>query len=397
MKKLFFFAAAALALASCSSDETTAVNQSLNQTDAIGFRTFVDGVTRAASTSDVSTGLTTFKVTAFKHGETTSPYIDDVTYNANSDTYYVNTDVATNGYGSEYYWPAVNLDFYAYAYNTAVAGQITKNAYNQFVVEPAAGPNGVYADLVFATIQDIGKTTVYDTSKKYGPDGVPLNFRHTGAMIAVKIKNTSSQLEFDVDGWKVGFLDPKATFTLSETSTAGSGTLDFSDWAETTGTESTTATVSTEYQSTFSSVTYGPGQVATDLSGEMILIPQQLTAATNYASDATAANLNGAFIAVKLRIKNHTNDEVIAEGAGNTTMWAIWPMTGEEISTGVYGWKPGRKYTYTIDLAGGGYFETNQASTDENLDPILDGAIIKFVTVNVDSWSVASGIDVNMP
>ena len=51
-------------------------------------------------------------------------------------------------------------------------------------------------------------------------------------------------------------------------------------------------------------------------------------------------------------------------------------------------WEPGKKYTYTVDLAGGGYFEENQDETtvDADLDPILDGAVIKFVSVTVDDW-----------
>ena len=394
--KFFFLAVAAVTLASCSNDETVEVNQSQKQADAIGFRPFIDNLTRASSTSDMSAPLASFKVSAFKHGDTTNPYIDDVTYTNVSDVYYVDASAPSNHFANEYYWPAAKLDFYTYAFNAAVSAQITKKAYNQFEVTPAAGPNGTYADLIFGTIQNIGKTDVYDTSKKYGADGIPLNFRHTGSKIAVNVKNTSAQLEFEVTGWKVGFLDPTATFTLSETSTAGSGTLAFSDWAATTSTETTTASVATEYQSTFSAVTFDPGATSTALSGEMILIPQRITAATKYASDATGANLNHSFIAVQLKIKNHTNDEIIADDGSGNAIWAIWPI-GDDGSSTTFNWEPGKKYTYTIDLAGGGYFETNQASTTDALDPILEGAVIKFVSVTVDNWTAASGIDVAGP
>lgn len=396
MKKFFFFAVAALALAACSNDETIEVNRG----EAIGFRTFVDNVTRASSTSDVTTGLTTFNVTAFKTGETSSPYINDITYTNVSSTYYVDASAPSNHYANEYYWPAANLDFYAYAYNSAVSSQITKKAYNKFEIEPAAGPNGTYADLVFATIQNIGKTDARadDATKKYGPDGVPLNFRHTGSKIAVIVKNTSAQLEFVVEGWKVGFLDPKGTFTLgaSETTTAGSGTLAFADWAATTDDDATVASINTEYQSTFDAVTFNPSATATALAGEMILVPQRITAATAYASDATSAKLNHSFIAVKLKILNHTNDEVIADDGSGNAIWAIWPI-GDDGGSTPFNWEPGKKYTYTIDLAGGGYFEENQAGTTDALDPILEGAVIKFVSVTVDSWSDATGIDVSGP
>ena len=78
-------------------------------------------------------------------------------------------------------------------------------------------------------------------------------------------------------------------------------------------------------------------------------------------------------------IKNNTTaGETVADATANDK-WAMWPIGG-------YNWEPGKKYTYTIDLAGGGYFETNQ-DTDADLDPILEGAEIKFATVTVDGWT----------
>ncbi len=61
---------------------------------------------------------------------------------------------------------------------------------------------------------------------------------------------------------------------------------------------------------------------------------------------------------------------------------AIWPIGG-------YNWEPGKVYTYTIDLAGCGYYETNQ-DTDADLDPILENAEIKFVSVTVDDWTAVA-------
>ena len=55
-----------------------------------------------------------------------------------------------------------------------------------------------------------------------------------------------------------------------------------------------------------------------------------------------------------------------------------------------FNWEPGKKYTYTIDLAGCGYHETN-IDANEDLDPILEGSIIKFVNVTVDSWTDYDG------
>lgn len=386
-KNYWILAAAAVALAACSNDDTITVNQGIEEANTINFRTIVDGLTRASSTSDVTTlNISSFNVTAFRHGETTDPYINDALYEESSGTFTCDT---------KYYWPSSGtLDFYAYSVNSAVASQVQKGAYNSFTFTPATDANSTYADLVFATKQDIGKSGTYTNTSaataSYGADGVPLNFRHTASKIAIQVKNTSSTMKFSVDGWKVGYLDGEGTFTLSETSTEGTGTLAFSDW-----TANTTKSADTQYSSTFDATAIAAEASATPLSGEFILVPQRITAATAYAnSGSPAANdkVNGAFIAVKLKIMNNdTNSTVIVDDGTEGTVWAIWPI-GDD-GTATFNWEPGKRYTYTVDLAGGGYYEQNK-DTDADLDKLLDSAEIKFVEVTVDTWVNPTAIDV---
>ena len=385
MKKNYFFAAlAAVALASCSNDETVA----LNQGDAITFRPLIGNVTRAASTSDVTTAnITSFNVTAFNAGTVANPYINDVVYTKNGDAYWAGGSTTAT---DNYYWPANNLDFYAYSYTDA-ASQVNKTDYHTFIVTPTAGANPTQVDLVYACLQGAGKTD-------YGATGVPLNFRHTGAKIALKVKNTATKLKFDITGWKVGFLSPSGTFTFptaSGNSTTGNNidngsgsTLATSIWSSLG-----TATVATEYSSTFStSYVAANTTTAAALSGEFILVPQTFTGASAYASSAADAKLNGTFIAVQLIIRNTDNatdgqGTVIAGGttASPSAIWAIWPISGQ--------WKPGYKYTYTLDLADGGYYDDNTDDGSEDLDPILENAIIKFVNVTVDAWDTDTNDD----
>ena len=160
----------------------------------------------------------------------------------------------------------------------------------------------------------------------------------------------------------------------------------YSDWSE-----NITQSANNQYSSSFTASTIAAkvttpseDEHETTLTGEMILVPQPINAATAYASSAANDKVNGSFIAVKLKILNAGNSAVIAADGEGNAIWAIWPIGGSAASVK---WEPGKKYTYTIDLAGGGYYETNQDGTDANLDPILGGAEIKFVTVTVDNWT----------
>lgn len=362
-KKLLILAVAGLALASCSNDETVEVNQG----NEISFRPLVNNVTRVASVDELTTtSIASFTVNAME-ASTTTPYFSNAVYTKQGDESFTCT--------AKYYWPAnENLDFYAYA--PAGNSQVTYTDYKTFTVTPTAGTDPAnQVDLVYAATK--GKNKAANAS------GVVLNFRHTGAKIVCQVQNTSTALKFGVEGWKVGYLAPSGTFTFADANTdgqnTGSGTtLTFGQWGS-WGTKS----VDTEYASTFTKVDIAASASATPLSGEMILVPQALTAATDYAATTVNAKLNGTFIAVKLYILNAADSKLIAGGgttASPTTIWAIWPIGG-------YNWEPGKKYTYTVDLAGGGYFEQNNSDGDDDLDPLLEGAEIKFVSVTVDNWT----------
>ena len=362
-KNLFILGFAALAFAACSNDEVVEVNQG----EAISFRPLINNVTRASSVAEITTAnIASFTVNAME-ANTTNPYFSNAVYTKQSDNSFTCT--------AKYYWPASeSLDFYAYA--PAGNSQVTYTDYKTFTVTPTAGTDPAsQVDLVYAATK--GK------NKASNATGVVLNFRHTGAKIVCKVQNTSTSLKFGVDGWKVGYLSPSGTFTFADANTDGQNTgdgttLTFGQWGSLAS-----ATVATEYSSTFDKVDIAASASATALSGEMILVPQTLTAATDYASTSNEAKLNGTFIAVKLYILNAANNNLIAGGgstASPTTIWAIWPIGG-------YNWEPGKKYTYTIDLAGGGYYEQNNSDGDDDLDPILEGAEIKFVSVTVDDWT----------
>ena len=366
-KRLFFLPMVAIMMAACSSNETIEVNE--NKGDLISFRPIVKGVTRAAD-ADLSSDATSFNVEAFNTGTTTSPYFSNVTFTNTSSTFTSAT---------KYYWPTNNLDFYAYS--PISSGQFVKTDYKTFTITPSATVSE-QVDFIYANTNNKGKGSTGEVTT--------LNFRHAGAKIAVKVKNSAPNLKFEISGWKLGYLDNTATFTYGDaTSTdASNAQLAFSDWSgnsdqSANNTYSTTFTANpiAAAQSTayFLEKNGTPSTTTTDEDLNMILIPQTLTAATAYASTTAGAKPNGSYIALKMVIKNNTDaGETVADATANGK-WAMWPIGG-------YNWEPGKKYTYTIDLAGGGYYETNQ-DTDADLDPILEGAEIKFASVTVDGWT----------
>jgi hypothetical protein len=367
-KRLFFLPMVAIMMAACSSNETIEVNE--NKGDLISFRPIVKGVTRAAD-ADLSSDATSFNVEAFNTGTATSPYFSNVTFTNSGGTFTSAT---------KYYWPTTNLDFYAYS--PISSGQFVKTDYKTFTITPSATVSE-QVDFIYANTKNKGKGSTGEVTT--------LNFRHAGAKIVVKVKNSAPNLKFEISGWKLGYLDNTAIFTYADANTdASNAQLAFSDWtnnsdqnADNTYSTTFTANPIAASQSTayFLGNTGTPSE-STDESLNMILIPQTLTAATAYASAETNAKPNGSYIALKMVIKNNTDaGETVADATGDDK-WAMWPIGG-------YNWEPGKKYTYTIDLAGGGYYETNQ-DADTDLDPILEGAEIKFASVTIDGWAEMS-------
>ena len=392
MKKFFFFAAiAAIGLASCSNDETIA-SQATSESNAISFRALTNNMTRALDASFANG--TSFKVTAFESGATTNAYFSNEVFTAETGTTFTSTN--------KHYWPnTYNLDFFAWQPTSLSA---TTDNYTGFVITPSTTV-GEQIDFVYAVTRGWGRYTGYTHD---GSGGVIINFRHAESKVLVQLKNTNDNLKITVGDVAIGNLRGSETFTWNgvtdgSSSTAAatattdgqytSGTLTYLNgtWTSTSAQE-TAYTISmgtdniTDDKSATSArnVFNGNQPTARDLTSsapsyEMILIPQALNAQTTYSATTENATFAGAYISVKLKIQNAANNAYII-GAGDQWVTAIWPLTSLT-------WLPGHKYTYTVDLAGGGYHPTNNNDGDATLDPILEGAEIKFVTVTVDAWA----------
>lgn len=392
MKKLFFFAAAALALASCSNDETTAEYKG----EAISFRPLMGNVTRAAEVTDATFFQTNggFWVTA-TYTTGGEAYFSDQNFGY-VDPNYVRPE------GQKYYWPQQALDFFAYSPATT-NDQITAHASaRSFTVQPAADAAN-QIDLVIANTNNKEKTGTYGTDKKYGVDGIPLNFRHAESKIVIKLKNTSQDLDYEIDNTtfkvKIGYLQPSGTYAYTGSTNGSEGDAnnptntdtqnDFylkpGDWtlatpAAYTGIYTTEASVAS-----FPKKASAEASPTTATTTNMILLPQGLTQVNTYAGASSGSTYQGPYISVKLKIKQGSTYII---GDADTFVEAIWPLT-------TITWLPGHSYIYNLDLAGGGYHPTNQDS-DADLDPILDGAEIFFITPTVDAWDTTTDQDIDM-
>jgi len=391
MKKnnLLILAVAALGFAACTNDETTAINETLAESNAISFRTSVAGNMRTAV--DITTAnLTDFKVTAFKNAEYNyaNAYIPQETFSGTSATSYTSTN--------KYYWPATDkLDFYAYS-PIADGNGLTISGYNTFVVTPTVTTEtvGSQADLIYAAVKNKGKTDADATGQ------IALNFRHAGAKVALKVthanSNSAKTLYFKVKGWAVGYLDKSATFTFPDyNSSNDANTVDHNPgtsdsyllpstyWSNNTGYDTDKQIYRSSDLGTAVDVAGTAGTPTGAVTNhtfaeEMILIPQSgASLASKYSATTADAEPNGTFVAVKLAVYDvNTNTVIVPE------TWAMWPAT--------VSWEPGKKYTYNVQLDEGGYYENNTDAGNDVLDPIFKGAVISFASVTVDEWREAN-------
>ena len=378
-KNYWILAAAAVALAACSNDDTIAVNQGIEEANTINFSTIVEGQTRAAGIT--SGNLLSFYVTANRGNEI---YFGEapVQFAKNN-----STDPATYRSETKYYWPSEGkLDFYAFA--PATGSTITRTDSTHFSVTPAATPVS-QEDFVYGVVRQQDKTS--------GGNGVALNFRHAMSDVIIQLKNSSTDKDVTVGNVAIGYILPTGAFAPAFKTAAGS---EVGFCTNGTGISNVTAAsetgyyivpgawtasgTRTSYTQAAATTSYTSATETTALPADMILVPQTLVNAGAYSAAAADSPFNGACITVQVKIQDKQGHYLA--GTASDFVTAMWPLAATQ-------WLPGHKYTYTLDLAGGGFYPENHDAS-EDLDPILENAEIFFLTPTVDEWIAADGINV---
>lgn len=347
-KQIFFLAVAAIAMASCSQDETIGINEG----KGIGFRTSADNLTRGAEITTNS--IEDFYVTAFdKDG---GKYFEDAKFSKEQGS-------TGNIFVSDplYYWPGdgSTLTFRAYApAKTDIGGTMSYSLSSGNTLtgfSPAAEIND-QVDLIYATATG---------SKANEASGVQLDFKHMLSQIEIKAKNDNEGYTYEVVGVRIAKPVSKGTLDFDK---AMNDTEKANAW--TPGTDKAT------YDVTYTTPIILDGTAKTLMSKKddnAMLIPQKLTA---WDGDKDGNNsAQGAYLAVKVKITTASGAQVYPWKDGETYGWAAVGIGTE--------WKMGNKYIYTLDFSDGAG-KVDPTDPDDGGKDILGGPI-KF-TVDVATW-----------
>ena len=349
MRKPLILLAIASVAATVACNKTQIVQEAPSP-DAITFRPLMSGMTKAEATT---ANLTDFYVLA-RYTSSGSIYFGDTHYTKALPNWI--TDEERNWPDNDAY-----LDFYAYA--PAATGQISGHDsgdnYKSFTVTPSTTASE-QADLIFAFTPSKNKSSS-------GTSGVSLTFRHAEAKVAMKVLNSNNNLEITVNGIAMANVKGSGTF---EYSGENEDKLKFEDWTS-------SASPVAQYAHAVSSAVIPSTAVAA--GEEMILVPQTLITAAGYS---VSGEYPGACIKVSLKIKDKSNNTWLVGGESEFEE-VLWPL-------GIIDWNPGMAYTYSVDLAGGGYKSVDPDPTDSKYDlvPAISGETpISFVGVTVDGWT----------
>lgn len=383
MKKAFYMmAAAAIALSSCSSEETTDVAKS----STITFRTTVGLNSRGAElTSD---NLQEMWVSAFYQSNGQS-YFDDQKF-----TKETGTGTSTFIPEAPQYWQeGRTYKFVAIS-----------PAKTEWPVTPAITKDNVTcADLTPATAiadqKDLVIGAVDATSANHGTNGVDLTLNHVLSQIQIKVKSNNEHIVYRIKGIRiVNVAKNKGTLSYATTNNKANWNLDGAQKATYTHTFAQPIVLDGKANGTTEAVLTG------DNGGAMI-IPQEFTSWDgNKVTDQAPYN-EGTYISLLLNVKTVKGSSYMypagAQGE-NSYGWVAVAVPNNK-------WKIGNKYIYTLDMSTG-CGKVDPVDPEENpgnpiVKPGVDGNpgkgenifgdVIKF-NVTVKPWDTSNVGDIDM-
>ena len=382
MKKAFYMmAAAAIALSSCSSEETTDVAKSSN----ITFRSAVGFNTRGIEMTNAD-GYKMTKMTVSAFDESGAEFFKNYVFTESNGEFTSSEHPSWPNHGS--------LNFVAYSHS---GGDWTGDApvlKNDGATIEAFSPKaeiGEQLDVVFA--QEKGNKASHESS------GLVLNFDHILSQIKIKAKHSSDTYTYQVKGIRIAYVGGSANYTFNPAKTDA-----------TKHTWTAPAAKNVVYEKVFDQAVALTKDATVDLTdkcnadskvGGAMLIPQTLTVwnGTDVTTSETDDFSGKAYISLLINVKRGaTSIYPSGDTDGSKFGWAAVAIPADADQT-TASWVAGNKYIYTLNLTNGcGQVDPVDPGTDVNpggADPSkpkdpnkgekIFGKEIKF-TVNVVDW-----------
>lgn len=375
-KAIYFVAAASLALASCSNDETL----DMGNQKGISFRTVAGLNSRVAEVTQ--SNLKGMSVTAYENGADDA-YFTDVNYTREGQT---NTFVSN----PEYNWlRGKTLNFLALATSAdawTAAKTVTfdkaTNTYKTVLTDYTP-------DADISKHQDLMIGTASGTENN-DAKGLDLTLKHILSQIEVRAKNTNTAYVYSIKGVRIVAVKGTGTYTSTETT----------PW---TPKENSRVKYEVVYDDAKELTAEGMSVMKTEGDNAM-LIPQSVT---GWIPGADIANdfdsyTGGAYISLLLNVKSaSTGMYIYPAGSTETAKTYGWAA----VSTNSTTWLPGMKYIYTLNLSNGcgsvdpvdpGTGVTPDGTKDPEKGDKIFGDPIKF-NVTVADWGADGNGQTSFP
>lgn len=384
-KAFFMMAAAAITLASCSSDETTDVAKS----SQISFTAKVGKNSRGAETT--TQNLDKMWVTGYDITDVSAPtvYFADQVFNKTA-------DAQSPQFIPErpWYWQSGKSYKFIGIHPAKTDWMGTLNIAADQVSYSAEIPTAI------ADQKDLIIDAVKGQANSDAETGVQMQFKHILSQLQFKVKNTNQHLTYHIAGIRIVNAANKGSFTFNTETRKGS-------WAEQTEGKVT-------YEMLFKDkpielVTTGETEatLTPENSGAMI-VPQKLTPWNGNVVSTAAPFDGGAYIALLINVKYTADGKYMYPAKASTDKdygWVAVPVPAATGNTQAI-WSMGNKYIYTLDLSKG-------CGKVDPVNPNPDGGVVEpggkdpepganifgkaiFFTVTVADWGNGFSSDINM-
>lgn len=294
--------------------------------DKILFHPFVSDRLRGTEESISTLAQSGFTVRACGQGRL---YFEDRVTAADPDTGMGDWNTADT-----HPWPTYELDFIGYN-DLGDYGTLSTDATDKSIKLSTPETVAKQVDIVVARTKG--------RAAEHAINGVPLYFKHLLSQLSVQAKNSNKTYKVEVAGVKIARIQSQATLTLPDKIKQGEELTGYRDLADPKSFGAATANVLTLDDT--------PQEIGTGTAGNFMLIPQELTAWNREEQAKGAADNEGTYLGILLRITTPTGAQYYPLEEGKYA-YATVPFSVPD------GMKAGVHYKVTLDFSkGAGYQE----------------------------------------